>query len=116
MSNEAKKANAFIKEVLARITGDNAEATANKIARKALCAVESQISGLKSQINDQEDVVADKAEALENAIYPKEAFENGKSYVAAVSAAYTAHEDAKECLEDLNTQLKFWVTTLENRF
>lgn len=116
MEHVLEKGKLFAQQVIARIKGDDAEATAAKIARKALCAVESQISGLNSQINDQEDQVADAKEALDNAIYPSEIFEKGKDYVAAVSRAFEAHAQAESELEDLKTQLKFWKEVLDTKF
>ena len=116
MAHELEKCKMFAKEVLARISGNDTEATANKIARKSLFAVESQISGLKSALNDKKDELEDKREAVENAIYPASVFETGKAYIEGISRANLAYDQLKEEVADLESQLAFWEKVLEERF
>jgi multidrug resistance efflux pump len=115
MSKE-NKTGSFFEEVIARIKGDNPETLAKKIERKAQCAVESQIAGLKAAINDKKDDVADKEEALHNAIYPCELFTQGRHYVESVSTAKAAVDCAKAELAEMEEQLKFWEETLKDKF
>jgi N-methylhydantoinase B/oxoprolinase/acetone carboxylase alpha subunit len=54
----------FVKEVVAIISGDNAEATGQKILRQADSALKTQIASLNGDTISLEDKVEDAQEAL----------------------------------------------------
>ena len=58
------KMKSFVKEVVAIISGDNAEATGQKILRQADSALKTQIASLNGDTISLEDKVEDAKEAL----------------------------------------------------
>lgn len=104
------KVSNFIKEVTARLQGDNAGVIAAYNERKANSAFESQIQSINSKIVDAEDNLSDAEEALKVAQYPTEkiAANGNTQYLSNIKAKYEALEEAKAALKDLNDSLKFW--------
>ena len=82
----------FIKEVTARLKGDEAGVIAAKVERKALSAINGQLAALKAKLVDDETAVEDAEEALETVdIYRAEGF-SGPIYlmpVGGVESVYT---------------------------
>lgn len=103
-----KKGKLFIREVIARLKGDDAEVLASKIARKALVALESQIAALRSKEVDLESAVEDKQEALANAKFPTEQITNSQVYVQGISNAQNRLDSAKQDLEDVKESIKYF--------
>ena len=58
------KMKSFVKEVVAIISGDNAEATGQKILRQADSALKTQIASLNGDTISLEDRIEDAQEAL----------------------------------------------------
>jgi formylmethanofuran:tetrahydromethanopterin formyltransferase len=108
MSSNLKKGELFVKEVVARIKGDDAEAKASKIARKAISAIDVQIATLKGKVVEAEVNVESKEESLKAALYPTEVFSNNQIYCENIRRANEAFEAAKDELEDLNASIKFF--------
>ena len=71
----------FIKEVTARLKGDEAGVIAAKVERKALSAINGQLAALKAKLVDDETAVEDAEEALNNAIFPTSVFTDNAMYV-----------------------------------
>ena len=94
------KMKSFVKEVVAIISGDNAEATGQKILRQADSALKTQIASLNGDTISLEDKVEDAKEALRLA-----RVNNGKlitdrnEYVRNLLNAKNALTDAEEALE-----------------
>ena len=108
-----KKGSLFVKQVVALLKGDDTEALANKIARRAISAVEVQIASLKGKIVEAEGEVETATERLHKATYPTQMFTDGASYCSGIIRAQEALDRTKEALENLNETLKFWETQLE---
>lgn len=89
----------FGKQVLARLKGDDAEVLALKIERKASSAFKGQVAALEAKVVDLENIVADKEEALQNAIYPSALFTDNSSYIASIQRAQASLDEAKENLQ-----------------
>ena len=94
------KMKSFVKEVVAIISGDNAEATGQKILRQADSALKTQVASLNGDTISLEDKVEDAKEALRLA-----RVNNGKlitdrnEYVRNLLNAKNALTDAEEALE-----------------
>lgn len=93
------KMKSFVKEVVAIISGDNAEATGQKILRQADSALKTQIASLNGDTISLEDKVEDAKETLRLA-----RVNNGKlitdrnEYVRNLINAKNALTDAEETL------------------
>lgn len=110
--NEVTKGKLFAKEVFARLKGDDAEAKAAKIARKALSAVEGQLASLNSKKVDLENNLEEAEEALKNNTYPVEIFTNNQGYIESILRAQRGVDVAKEELEAVNTAITYFTTLL----
>lgn len=106
--SEVKKGKLFIKEVIARIKGDDAEVMATKIARKAMVAVESQIAALRSKEVDVESVVEDREEALSNAKFPIEQIRDSQEYIQGISSTQSELDEAKVELENVKESILYF--------
>jgi len=99
MSNEIKKGQLFIKEVLARLTGDGTEALAAKISRKAVSAIEGQLASLNSKKVDLENTLEEAEENLEAAKYPVTIISQNETYISNILTAQRKVNEAKANLE-----------------
>lgn len=107
------KGQLFVKEVIARLKGDNAEATASKIGRKAISAFEGQLAGLNANKIDQETAVEDAEEALKTAIYPTEMFSSNEAYIRNIVSAQERLDNAIEELAATEKSIKYFSSILE---
>lgn len=98
----------FIKEVTARLTGDEKGVIAAKNARKAESAVNGQLAALKAKLVDDEGRREDKAEALNDAKYPKTLITDNQSYVGNIKRAQEAYESAVEEEATTNDSIDFF--------
>jgi hypothetical protein len=102
------KTKSFVKEVVAILTGDNAEATAQKILRQADSAFKTQIASLTGDTIALEDKLEDTKESLRLA-----RLNNGKvisdrnSYIRNLLDAKNAVTSAEEALEAHVAKLQF---------
>lgn len=98
----------FVKEVLARLTGDTDQAVALKNQRKANAAIEGQLAALKSRQVNAEDTVTEAQEALGNAKYPTVLIASSESYIAGIKTATEKLNSAQDALDAVNESLKFF--------
>lgn len=112
MSNEAKKGALFIKQVVARIKGDDAEVLGTKIARKALSAVEGQIAALNSKKVDIEGEVEDAKEALTAAKYPDTMITSNSGYIDGIKRAQETLDAKSADLADIEASIKYFTELL----
>mgnify|MGYP003655987527 CR=1 FL=1 len=95
-----KQSELFIREIAARITGDDDKALAAKTARQAHTAIESQLAALLAEKLDNEDSVEQAETSFQETVYPKGGISDRKRYVARVADAHNTLEAAREELED----------------
>lgn len=107
-STTATKGALFVKEVIARLKGDNAEALGAKIARKAISSVEGQLAALKAKQVDLEDTVEDAQEALKVAKFPTEMIINNQCYINDIRVKFDDLETAKNNLKDVVESIAFF--------
>ena len=100
--------NSFVKQVIAIIKGDDAEATGIKIQRQAKNALTPQIAVKHSITSDLEDKVEQKKEAL--ALYlvnNGQLIENREIYIKNLLTINEQIKDAEDALEDHLDDINF---------
>lgn len=107
-----KKGQSFAKEVLAKLKGDDAEALSQKIARKAISAVDGQLAALRAKEVDLENELEDATEALHSAKYPTVVFTNNSSYIENIRIYQNNFDKAKENLENVKESIVYFETML----
>jgi hypothetical protein len=115
VTTEVKKGLLFIKEVSNKLKGDNVEALAAKISRKALSAVDGQIASLNSKKVDLENSLEEAQEALSEAIYPTTVFSSNEAYIQGILRAQKSVDQAQESLDATNEAHKYF-TALVAKF
>lgn len=103
----------FVKETVARLTGDSTEVIAQQNYRKATSALTSQIAQLNYKKVDAEQKVENAKEALKEAKYPTSLIQDGSSYLDNINNAYFALETAKEELEQIEESIDYYETLQE---
>lgn len=105
----------FVKTVIARLKGDDAEVLALKIERKANSALKGQLAALEAKVVDLENIVADREDALNNAIYPSQLFTDNSSYISSIQRAQASLDEAKENLQQVVDSITYF-TNLQSKF
>jgi hypothetical protein len=102
----------FLKEVIARVKGDQAEVVAQKNYRKATSAINSQLATLKAKEVDDEAAVDQAKENLDNAKFPTTLISDNKYYVGDIKKQFDALEQAKETLTATRDSIKYFESLL----
>jgi hypothetical protein len=98
----------FVKECIAIINGDNAEATGQRILRQADSAFKTQIASLTGDTIALEDRLEDAKEALRLArLNNGQLIVDRNSYIRSLLHAQNVIVDAEEALEAHNNKLAF---------
>lgn len=105
----------FVKTVIARLKGDDAEILALKIERKANSALKGQLAALEAKVVDLENIVADKEDALQNTIYPSTLFTDNSAYISSIQRAQASLDEAKENLQQVVDSIEYF-TNLQSKF
>lgn len=98
----------FIKEVLARLSGDQSEVIAAKNERKAQSAFKANAAAIEAKIVDAEEKLEQAQENLKAAMYPTEYITDNTTYLRSISDADEKVESAQEALDALKDSLKKW--------
>ena len=106
----------FIKEVTARLKGDEAGVVAAKVERKALSAINGQLAALKAKLVDDETAVEDAEEALNNAIFPTSVFTDNSMYVRNIQARQEYLDTAKANLDSTKETIAYLENLVETKF
>jgi hypothetical protein len=102
------KMKSFVKEVVAIIQGDNAEATGQRILRQADSAFKTQIASLTGDTIALEDRLEDAKEALRMArLNNAQLIGDRNYYIKSLLQAQNLIVDAEEALEAHNHKLAF---------
>ena len=110
------KVSNFIKEVTARLKGDEAGVIAAKVERKAISAINGQLASLKAKLVDDETAVEDAEEALNNAIYPTNVFIDNSHYVKTILARQEMLDSAVTSLESTKETIAYLENLLSTKF
>lgn len=109
------KVKSFLKQFVAIIKGDDAEALAQKVYRQASSALKTQISSLSGDTIQKEDAVTEAQEALAKARLNNGALISNRNYY--VDSLFDAHNkvnQAEEALEKHLAKIEFLESELEN--
>ncbi len=97
----------FVRESIARLTGDTNQVIAEQNHRKALAAVKGQLAALESEKVNAEELVDDAKKALENAKYPDHKIVDSTSYLNSIHEAQDELNDAEAALTSIDLSIKF---------
>lgn len=111
---ELKKGQLFVKEVMNRLKGDDTEALANKIGRKAISALQGQVAALEAKLVDDENTVEDAQDALNNAKYPTVLFSDNKSYCQNILNAQSRLDEKTAELEATKSSIAYFTGILDS--
>ena len=102
------KTKSFVKEVVAILQGDNAEATAQKVLRQADSAFKTQIASLTGDTIALEDKVEDAKENLRLAkLNHGRVISDRNDYISNLLRAKNALTSAEEALEQHTEKIAF---------
>jgi hypothetical protein len=102
------KTKSFVKEVIAILKGDDAEATGQKILRQADSAFKTQIASLTGDTISLEDAVEEAKEAVRLArLNNGQLIGNRNSYISILLSAQNRLVEAEEALEAHLAKLAF---------
>lgn len=107
------KVSNFIKEVTARLKGDEAGVVAAKVERKALSAINGQLAALRAKLVDDETALEDAEEAFNVALFPTSVFTDNQAYVANIKYKQEALDVAVENLENTKESIAYFESLLE---
>ena len=110
------KVSNFIKEVTARLKGDEAGVVAAKVERKATSAINGQLAALKAKLVDDETAVEDAEEALNNAIFPTSVFTDNSSYVRSIQSHQEYLDGAKATLDSTKETIAYFENLVATKF
>lgn len=105
------KTKSFVKEIVALLKGDDAEATGQKVLRQADSAFKTQIASLTGDTIALEDSVEDAKEALRLArLNNGQLISNRTVYISNLLSAQNKLTEAEEALEAHAAKLVFLKT------
>jgi hypothetical protein len=98
----------FVREVTARLKGDEAGVVAAKNARKAESALKGQIAALEAKLVDDESTVEDRKEALQNAKFPTTPITDNQNYIQNIRRAQEGVDSAEETVADTKFSIEYF--------
>lgn len=106
----------YLKELTARLKGDEAGKIAAQNERKANSAIKGQLAALNAKIVDDENTVEDKQEAYNNALYPTSKITDNQAYVRNLVNAKENLDGAKNSLESTKKSIAFFDALLKSEW
>jgi outer membrane protein TolC len=106
----------FIKQVVARIQGDDAKVIAAKNERKAKAAFQQQIATLRAEEVEMENNVEEALEVYENALYPSTRIGDNVTYLSNIVNAKQRLDDAQADLEATKDSISFFEAEMKKAF
>ena len=113
MGKTTAKAQLIFKQVVGKLTGDDNEVKAAKIARKAISSVESEIASLDYKKLEAEEELEYAQERLEDAKFPTFLIDDRKAYLTSIQGAYERVQKAQEKLDNIVESKKFFENLLD---
>jgi hypothetical protein len=108
------KVKSYLREVGARLKGDEKQVIAEKNYRKATSAINGQIAALKAKEVNDEDAVENATDVLNSIKYPTTLIHTPQAYVRDVVSAQETLDAAKASLEATRASIKFNEDLLED--
>lgn len=106
------KIKSYLKETLARITGDKDEVIAQRNYRKASASIKGQLAALESKLVNDEEAVQEANEALNKAMYPTELITDQQEYASNLAYHNESVQDAQDQLETTKASIEFYKKVL----
>lgn len=103
----------FVKEVTARLKGDENGVIAAKNERKATSALNGQLAALKAKQVDDENAVEEAKDKLAEAKYPTTLIQDNKQYLTNIKYAQEAFDYATETLKQTNDSISYFEALLK---
>ena len=103
-----KKATSFVKEVMARLSGDTDKATAERNYRLASAAIEGQLSTLTGKKVKAEVKLETEQENLETAIYPTKLIDDSGDYCRSIASAQGNVDSAQDKLDSIEDSIIYF--------
>ena len=110
------KVSNFIKEVTARLKGDEAGVVAAKVERKAYSAINGQLASLKAKLVDDETRVEDAEENLKAAFFPTSVFTDNQAYIQGIKRAQEVLDEALTELESTKDTIAYFEEKMAELF
>jgi len=106
----------FLKEVIARVKGDDVEVMALKNERKAKSAIQGQIHSLESKLVDDEICLDEAKQRHEDAIYPTSLISDATNYCSNLIRTKEGVDKAEKSLKQTKDTLEFLKDLLKTKF
>jgi len=103
----------FVKEVTARLKGDENGVIAAKNERKATSAINGQLAALRAKQVDDENAVEEAKDKLADAKYPTTLITDNKSYLQTIKYAQEAFDNATDTLKQTNDSIAYFEALLK---
>lgn len=116
MSEVTTTISKFVKEVIAKLSGDTDTAIALKNERLAKANIKGQISALEGALVEAEVNVESARDALSSAIYPTVLINNTNGYYKNIIGSQEILNEAEAKLKDIQDSIKYAETLLKERF
>lgn len=104
----SKKLGSFVKEVMARLQGDDDKVVAERNYRLANAAVKGQLSSLDGKQVEAEVTLESAKEKLNSAKYPTTLISNSSDYIRSISRAQDQVDEAQEELNNVNSSIEYF--------
>lgn len=102
------KLESFVKEVMARLKGDDDKVVAERNHRLANAAVKGQLSSLDGKLVEAEVSLEKANEELKAAKYPTTLISDSSSYIRNIDAKQQKADEALEELEDIQSSIEYF--------
>lgn len=98
----------YLKETLARITGNADKVIAEKNYRKATAAIKGQLASLEATLVNAEDELETANEALNDASYPTILIGASSNYIEGLAMAQDNVDAAQDHVKDVKASIEFY--------
>lgn len=105
MSAETMKS--YVRQVVAKLTGDTAKVTAEQNYRTAIASIEVQLAGLNYNLIKADGVVEKAKEKLSDAKYPSSLISDGETYLSRIHSAKENLESAESEVANIKASIAF---------
>ena len=104
----SKKVTSFVKEVMARLTGNDDQVIAEKNYRLANASVKGQLSSLEGKLVKSEIELESAIEALSATKYPTTLIADSSSYVRNIRSKQESVDTAQEELQSIKESIEYF--------
>lgn len=110
--SEVTTAKSYVKQIIARLKGDESQVVAEKNFRKAVSSVKQQIGALENKEVDLDTQLDEANEKLSDAKYPTSLITNTQSYTQGIATAQERVDNAQAELDTTKKSISFFKALL----